>query len=238
MKKYFVLALASCSFVTMAGDKILDCDNAQNTLEINNCASIELGYAEAELNEYLKASFEHNANDPTLIESMKIAQKDWQAYMSSHCSSVYTQWRDGTIRGVMSISCKAKLTKQRTHEIWSNFLTYMDSTPPVLPDPNELKKEPQKSTTEAVSSDKTDQLKDLHMLVSSKVCAVEWSGKFVGIERFNSSNGFFEAQDELLKTMTLEEFNFHTKSFQKDILEDRFDTYEFCVNWNNTILKR
>ncbi|MDE0552455.1 hypothetical protein OU793_24315, partial [Vibrio sp. VP6] len=59
-----------------------------------------------------------------------------QAYMSSHCDSVYTQWRDGTIRGVMAISCKTKLTKQRTHELWENFLTYMDSTPPVLPEPS------------------------------------------------------------------------------------------------------
>ena len=50
--------------------------------------------------------------------------------------SVYTQWRDGAIRGIMAISCKTKLTKQRTHDLWENFLTYMDSTPPVLPEPS------------------------------------------------------------------------------------------------------
>ncbi|EPH6367104.1 lysozyme inhibitor LprI family protein, partial [Vibrio cholerae] len=28
------------------------------------------------------------------------------------------------------------LTRQRTYEIWKNFLTYMDSTAPVLPEPS------------------------------------------------------------------------------------------------------
>lgn len=137
MKKCFVIALASLSFTTVAADKVLDCDNVISTLEINQCASIELEAAQAELTKYLEASFEHNDYDPELIESIKIAQKDWLVYMSSHCDSVYTQWRDGTIRGVMAISCKTKLTKQRSHEIWSNFLTYMDSTPSVLLEPKE-----------------------------------------------------------------------------------------------------
>lgn len=137
MKKSMFILLVSLSFLATAADEELDCANALNTIEINQCALIELESAQAVLAQYLAASFEHNANDPELIESIKIAQKDWQVYMSSHCNSVYTQWRDGTIRGVMSLSCKTKLTKQRTHEVWSNFLTYMDSTPPVLPEPKE-----------------------------------------------------------------------------------------------------
>lgn len=28
-----------------------------------------------------------------------------------------------------------QLIQQRTHQIWSDFLTYMDSTPPILPKP-------------------------------------------------------------------------------------------------------
>ncbi len=135
MNKYIVVVLVGLSFSTVAADKAVDCENAVSTLEINQCASIELDSTQVELAKYLEASFRHNAYDPELIESIKVAQKDWQAYLSSHCDSVYTQWRDGTIRGVMTISCKTKLTKQRTHEVWANFLTYMDSTPPVLPEP-------------------------------------------------------------------------------------------------------
>lgn len=133
-----LLLLLSSLFVAVtacAEDMPFDCDNAMNTIQINQCASIELESATAELSQYLKASFEHNSDDPELVKAMKQAQNDWQIYMSSHCDSVYTQWRTGTIRSVMAISCKTKLTKQRTHEIWSNFLTYMDSTKPVLPEP-------------------------------------------------------------------------------------------------------
>ncbi|WP_333912581.1 lysozyme inhibitor LprI family protein [Vibrio coralliirubri] len=136
MKKLISALIAVCfSISALAGDGVVDCENAMNTIEINQCAAIELESAQAELDKYLAASFEHNAYDAELVASIKKAQESWQAYMSAHCSSVYTQWRDGSIRGVMALSCKTTLTKQRTHEVWANFLTYMDSTPPVLPEP-------------------------------------------------------------------------------------------------------
>ena len=136
MKKYVIVALASLSSMAFAQEEAIDCNNAVSTLEINQCAAIELEAAQKQLNKYLETSLEHNSYDPELIKAIQVAQKDWQAYMMSHCDSVYTKWREGTIRGVMAISCKTQLTQQRTHEIWQNFLTYMDSTPPVLPEPN------------------------------------------------------------------------------------------------------
>lgn len=130
-----MLVLMCFSYSVVAGEKTVDCDNAMNTLEINHCAALELEAAQVELDKYLAASFEHNAEDAELVDAIKSAQESWQAYMTAHCDSVYTQWRDGSIRGLMALSCKTKLTKQRTHEVWENFLTYMDSTPPVLPEP-------------------------------------------------------------------------------------------------------
>ncbi len=130
MKKRLIIILASLSFGALAEEESIDCNNAMTTIEINQCAAIELESAQVKLDKYLNTSFEHNSHDSELIAAIKLAQQDWQAYMSSHCDSVYTQWRDGTIRGIMAISCKTKLTKQRTHELWENFLTYMDSTPP------------------------------------------------------------------------------------------------------------
>ena len=135
MNKYIILVFAAFSLSISASETAIDCDNVITTLDINQCAAIDLKAAGAEMHQYLEKSYQHNDYDSELIEAIKLAQKDWEAYMKSHCDSVYTQWRDGTIRGVMAISCKTKLTKQRTHEIWENFLTYMDSTPPVLPEP-------------------------------------------------------------------------------------------------------
>ncbi|MFZ3407972.1 lysozyme inhibitor LprI family protein [Vibrio chagasii] len=130
-----MLILMCFSYSVLAGENVVDCDNAMNTLEINHCAALDLESAQVELEKYLAASFEHNAEDTELVGAIKVAQESWQAYMTAHCDSVYTQWRDGSIRGLMALSCKTKLTKQRTHEVWENFLTYMDSTPPVLPEP-------------------------------------------------------------------------------------------------------
>ncbi|OED82690.1 lysozyme inhibitor LprI family protein [Vibrio crassostreae] len=136
MTKLISALIAVCfSFSALAYEGVVDCENAMNTIEINHCAAIELESAQAELDKYLAASFEHNAYDAELVASIKKAQESWQAYMTAHCDSVYTQWREGSIRGVMALSCKMTLTKQRTHEVWVNFLTYMDSTPPVLPEP-------------------------------------------------------------------------------------------------------
>ena len=140
MKKALTVMLLTClPLLASASDDVVDCENAMNTIEINHCASIELEAAQVELDQYLEASFEHNAYDAELVSSIKMAQDSWQAYMTAHCDSVYTQWRDGSIRGLMALSCKTKLTKQRTHEVWENFLTYMDSTPPVLPEPKLMK---------------------------------------------------------------------------------------------------
>ncbi|NOH31980.1 DUF1311 domain-containing protein [Vibrio chagasii] len=136
MNRFIPMLILMCfSHSVLAGEKTVDCDNAMNTLEINHCAALELESAQVELDKYLAASFEHNADDVELVDAIKGAQESWQAYMTAHCDSVYTQWRDGSIRGLMALSCKTKLTKQRTHEVWENFLTYMDSTPPVLPEP-------------------------------------------------------------------------------------------------------
>lgn len=112
-----------------------DCNKAITTIDINYCAGVDLRNSELEMATYLTKSKEHNSYDSELIKSIDIAQKSWSLYAEAHCDSIYTMWREGTIRGVMHLSCKTKITKLRTHEIWENFLTYMDSTPPVLPEP-------------------------------------------------------------------------------------------------------
>ncbi|MBP5979433.1 MAG: DUF1311 domain-containing protein [Halomonas sp.] len=136
MKKWLFIVLASLSLSAVADDEKLDCNNIRGTFDTNRCAAIELEAAEDVLTHYLEMSVEHNAFDPVLVDAIKVAQKQWQAYAAAHCGSVYTQWRDGTIRDAMGITCHTRLTKQRTHDIWQDFLTYMDSTPPVLPEPS------------------------------------------------------------------------------------------------------
>ncbi|EDM66228.1 MAG: DUF1311 domain-containing protein [Moritella sp.] len=127
------LIMSVCSFATMAAS--VDCDKAFNTLEINYCAKVELDQAEAEMKLYLDKSIAQYIADTHVVESINIAQSAWQSYSKSQCDSVFTMFRDGSLRVVMTLSCRTKLTQQRTYELWSQYLTYMDSSAPVLPEP-------------------------------------------------------------------------------------------------------
>lgn len=138
MNKILAIVFAVLSFAVSAADEPVACSqrhDVNTTMEMNECLSHQLALVDAEMEKYLQASLDHNDYDPEVVKSIKIAQKDWEAYRSSNCDSVYTQWREGTIRNAMYLTCSIRLTKQRTHELWANYLTYMDSTPPVLPEP-------------------------------------------------------------------------------------------------------
>ena len=37
----------------------------------------------------------------------------------------------------MNLGCMIEATRARTHDIWTDYLTYVDRTPPVLPEPVE-----------------------------------------------------------------------------------------------------
>ncbi|QFI37187.1 DUF1311 domain-containing protein [Moritella marina ATCC 15381] len=128
------LIMSVCSFTAMATS--VDCDKAVNTLEINYCAKVELDKAEAKMQLYLNKSIAQYTADTSVVESINIAQSAWQSYSKSQCDSVFTLFRDGTMRVMMTLSCRTKLTQQRTHELWAQYLTYMDSAEPVLPEPH------------------------------------------------------------------------------------------------------
>ena len=135
MNKTVILAfLVGLSLNTKA--KEINCDEAYTTLDMIECASAERDSAEKVMEQYLAAGKKKYSDDEVVLNSISEAQASWLAYRKSHCGSVYDVWREGTVRSVMAISCSTDLTKQRTHEIWKSFLTYMDSTPPILPEPS------------------------------------------------------------------------------------------------------
>lgn len=127
----FTLLLIS---IFAAADGI-DCKNTATTVEINACISDVLENENRVLALYLSKAKERYTDQPRLIDIINQSQQDWLIYRQSHCDSVYDIWSDGTIRGAMFGECMLKLTKQRTHQIWEDYLTYMDSTPPLLPEP-------------------------------------------------------------------------------------------------------
>lgn len=122
-------------------------EGALTTIEINECALLDLIREEARMNAYLAKARELAAEtdrdsvewgpQTRQVEYLAEAQAAWERYAEITCEAVYDTYAGGTIRTVMALGCKIEMTRERTHRIWSDHLTFMDDTPPVLPEPTE-----------------------------------------------------------------------------------------------------
>lgn len=147
-----VLFLAA-ALLSQDPEPALDCDNAMTTLDVNACMAKEVEAEEARMNAYLEAAILHvrEASDsPELGASaaseMAEAQTAWEAYVKAECGAVYTHWQGGTVRVAMALACERRLTYGRTRHLWETYLTYVDSTPPILPEPLPLADENRTNT--------------------------------------------------------------------------------------------
>lgn len=133
MKPYLYVFLMLFPVLLQADE--VDCENPSNTLEMNSCIGKEVAAAEAELQTYMDKALERYADDAAVSELMVESQNAWLAFRNVHCEATHEMWSGGSIRGVMLGGCLRDVTRQRTHQVWQTYLTYMDSTPPLLPEP-------------------------------------------------------------------------------------------------------
>jgi uncharacterized protein YecT (DUF1311 family) len=120
------------SVPVLAADK---CPDADNTYELGLCMAEQLEQQEVELQHYLAEARARYQDNELIMESIENAQQSWLAYRLQQCSSIYNIWSDGTMRSIMGLSCSIRMTQLRTHQIWHSYLTYMDDSPPLLPEP-------------------------------------------------------------------------------------------------------
>lgn len=127
-------------------DDPVGCVRDGNTLQLNACVAEDLSGEEARLRRYFEAAMtraiEGDAQSGQFGEErthqaawLDASQRSWEAYAGIRCGGVFDQWKGGTIRTIMITGCRIEATRQRTHDIWTDHLTYADSTPPVLPEP-------------------------------------------------------------------------------------------------------
>lgn len=114
-----------------------NCDGT--TFEINKCLAQVLQRADERRQKYFDTAVGGSGNESDLAKSMRKSRAGFEAYRSHECASVYEQWKDGSIRNAMLLRCSIRLTDQRTHDIWQHWLTYQDSTEPILPEPGPSK---------------------------------------------------------------------------------------------------
>jgi len=135
-----ILSLLVGAAVASAAPKIDPCKGS-TTPEVNACLAGSLDRSKARLEKYLQAALHRYGEDTESAVRLGIqaSQNAFEAYRSIECATVSENWKTGTIRGAMNISCETALTDERTHDIWANWLQYMDRTPPILPEPRPTK---------------------------------------------------------------------------------------------------
>jgi len=118
----------------------------ESTVELNQCYADRLSAANATLGRYQAAVRKRLRDDAAAgqpddksaadaLRGFATAEALWEKYRDAECGAVYDYWSGGTIRGVESLTCSLRITTRHTHTIWALWLTYMDSTPPILPEP-------------------------------------------------------------------------------------------------------
>lgn len=111
------------------------------TPQVEACYSKKLDADMAAMRQYRQAALDRVCkiaaceDDKTVSAAFLKAEQAWYTYRDAECGAVYENWSQGTVRGLMAIQCRRRLTQQRTHAIWTNWLTYADRTPPILPEP-------------------------------------------------------------------------------------------------------
>ena len=116
------------------------CAAATTTLEINACLATQAQAVEADLNRYYSAAVKRlraeKGTGAKALPKLVQAERSWLAYRDAECGAVETWWEEGTIRASMALTCRMSLTRLRIFSIWRDWLTYEDSTPPILPRPD------------------------------------------------------------------------------------------------------
>lgn len=115
------------------------CPDAMTTRDMDECYAEILDRADGQRALYLATAMDRHKDRPELAAKVEESGIAFKAYRDAECGAVLEDWIEGTIRGVMTLGCRIDLTDRRTHTIWQNWLTYPDSTPPVLPEPKPTK---------------------------------------------------------------------------------------------------
>jgi len=100
------------------------------TPEIEYCANREFEKADKKLNAtytqvvaQIKANPSTNSMGKPMLSQLIKAQRLWVSFRDAECDSHYTYYIDGTIRGLMYVSCKTELTEQREKNLRSFYLS-------------------------------------------------------------------------------------------------------------------
>lgn len=112
MKYIFVLAIFSLSFNPAYA---LNCSNAMNQSDMNQCAGAEYKKADAQLNNvYKKVMARAEAAQKT---QLKAAQNAWIKFRDTECAFQTSAAEGGSIHSMMVANCMQVKSQARTKEL-------------------------------------------------------------------------------------------------------------------------
>lgn len=115
-------------FALAAATQELDPDCSDPWTAPPGCPNAELVRAEAALNAQLESTvasmtardgrLDRSHDDrPGYVDTLQAAQSAWRTYRDQHCASEGYQARGGASEPVLIMTCKTKLTRQRTEQL-------------------------------------------------------------------------------------------------------------------------
>jgi len=111
------------------------CKDSKTTPDMNQCLSgpdYSRGEGTCQVPRGKQASSRKRLSNLAEFEK---AQKARVAFRDAHWGAIYQYWAQGSVRGAIAGSCFLRLTRRRTHDLLDADLTYVDTTPPILPEP-------------------------------------------------------------------------------------------------------
>ena len=114
---------------------VQSCNQANSTIEITQCKEQQIALAQKQMKQYLTQAKETYKLEIQTSKAIITSQQQWKAYAKSQCDTVYKMYNQGTIVSIMTADCKYHMVKQRTHDIWRDFLQTLTAEP-ILQEPS------------------------------------------------------------------------------------------------------
>ena len=126
-----LLAIATtllCTSAFAAAAAKPDCINASTTVEMTQCAALDVDAADAKLNDaYQQALKSMNQPDTdsdkysAMRQQLQAAQRAWITFRDADCAAIYQVHASSSLRALSALGCKRTRTEQRTKELQAYF---------------------------------------------------------------------------------------------------------------------
>lgn len=132
---YLITLLLLClSSATWSAQEAPLCADMMDYRKEVECLADQIDLRIARLDKYYLAAQKQEKLFGYTSNELSESQQLWEKYLRKHCDSMYSRDR-GSAGARFAAECQIRLYDERIYEIWKSYLTYLDSTPPVLPDP-------------------------------------------------------------------------------------------------------